>query len=202
MREIVLATKNRGKIREITEFLRDLGIVIYSLNDFPTASEVKEDGRDFRENALKKARYVAHLTDKPAMADDSGLEVKALGGKPGVLSARFAGEKVDDEENNRKLLEVLKGLPLEKRGASFRCVLALVEPSGKETLIEEACQGLILLESRGRGGFGYDPLFFFPPVNKTFAELTREEKNEVSHRGKALKKLKELLKSKIEVVSR
>ncbi|NIO03256.1 MAG: XTP/dITP diphosphatase [Proteobacteria bacterium] len=194
MREVVLATRNQGKIREITECLRDLDIVIYSLNDFPATSAVKEDGKNFRENALKKARYLADFTGKVALADDSGLEVEALGGKPGVLSARFAGDKASDQDNNKKLLEHLKGFPLGRRGASFRCVLALAEPSGQEIVIEETCQGVILLQERGGEGFGYDPLFFFPPLNKTFAELTREEKNQVSHRGKALRKLKEALR--------
>ncbi len=196
MREVVLATRNQGKIREITECLRDLDIVIYSLNDFPAASEVKEDGKNFRENALKKARYLADFTGKVALADDSGLEVEALGGKPGVLSARFAGGRASDQENNQKLLEALKGFSLERRRASFRCVLALAYPSGQEIVIEKTCQGVVLLQERGGGGFGYDPLFFFPPLNKTFAELTREEKNQVSHRGKALKRLKEILRAR------
>jgi XTP/dITP diphosphohydrolase len=196
MQEVVLATRNRGKIEEIKEVLTDVGLLIYSLNDFPGATRVEEDGRDFRENALKKARYTVHFTGKLAVADDSGLEVDALGGKPGVFSARFAGEMATDRENNRKLIEELEGLPQEGRGASFRCVLALVEPSGQEIVIEEECRGLIVHQERGAGGFGYDPLFFFPPLNKTFAELTREEKNRVSHRGKALKKLREILTDK------
>lgn len=193
MLEIVLATRNRGKIEEIAGYLKDEDILIYSLNDFPRAGKVKEDGKSFRENALKKARYVAKLTGRLAIADDSGLQVDALGGRPGVLSARFAGEKATDEENNEKLLKSLKGLPLERRGASFRCVLVLVEPSGRETVIEQECRGVIAREKRGSRGFGYDPLFFFPPLEKTFAQLTREEKNGVSHRGKALRKMKETL---------
>jgi XTP/dITP diphosphohydrolase len=196
MQEVVLATRNRGKIEEIKEVLTDVGLLIYSLNDFPGATRVEEDGRDFRENALKKARYTVHFTGKLAVADDSGLEVDALGGKPGVFSARFAGEMATDRENNRKLIEELEGLPQEGRGASFCCVLALVEPSGQEIVIEEECRGLIVHQERGAGGFGYDPLFFFPPLNKTFAELTREEKKRVSHRGKALKKLREILRHK------
>ncbi|NIQ38874.1 MAG: XTP/dITP diphosphatase [Proteobacteria bacterium] len=196
MREVVLATRNRGKIEEIKEVLTDVGVLVYSLNDFPDATTVEEDGRNFRENALKKARYAAQFTGKLAVADDSGLEVDALGGKPGVFSARFAGDMATDRENNRKLIEELKGLHQEARGASFRCVLALVEPSGQEIVIEEECRGLIVHQERGAGGFGYDPLFFFPPLNKTFAELTREEKNRVSHRGKALRKLREILTGK------
>lgn len=196
MLEVVLATRNRGKIKEIREYLKDKEIAIYSLNDFPDAPEVKEDGETFRENALKKARSVAYFTGKLAIADDSGLEVDALGGRPGVLSARFAGESATDDENNEKLLEALEGLSPEKRGASFHCVLALVEPSGQEIVIEEECRGTIGYQKRGRKGFGYDSLFFFPPLNRTFAELTQEKKNQVSHRGKALRRLRKIFKHK------
>jgi len=196
MLEVVLATRNQGKIEEIAAYLRDEDILIYSLNDFPNAGEVKEDGKTLQENALKKARYIAQLTNKAAIADDSGLEVDALDGKPGVLSARYAGDEANDDENNEKLLEELDGLPEQDRGASFRCVLVLVEPSGQETVIEEGCQGVITDRKRGEQGFGYDPLFFFPPLNATFAELTPEEKNQVSHRGKALRKLRDVLKRK------
>jgi XTP/dITP diphosphohydrolase len=195
--EVVLATRNHGKIREMTMVLEDEGIQVYSLNDFPGVTEVLEDGATFRENALKKARQVARLTGKLTVADDSGLEVSGLDGKPGVLSARYAGEGATDGENNEKLLEALEGLPKKKREASFRCVLALVDPSGGETVIEDECRGMILTERRGNRGFGYDPVFFFPPLDKTFAELTEAEKNRVSHRGKALRRLKEILKDKV-----
>ena len=194
MLEVVLATRNRGKIREIEIFLKDENIRVLSLNDFPEATEVDEEGETFRDNALRKARYAARLTQKLAVADDSGLEVDALDGDPGVFSARFAGEKATDDEKNDKLLHALKEVAPEKRGASFRCVLALVEPSGEHTVIEEACRGVILSEKRGRRGFGYDPLFFYPPYDRTFAELTGAEKNRVSHRGKALRKLREVLR--------
>ena len=177
--------------------LEDEGIQVYSLNDFPDVTEVLEDGATFRENALKKARQVARLTGKLTVADDSGLEVSGLAGRPGVLSARYAGEGATDDENNEKLLEELKGLPSEKRRASFRCALALVDPSGGEIVIEDECRGIILTARRGNRGFGYDPLFFFLPLNKTFAEMTGEEKNRVSHRGKALRRLKETLKDKV-----
>jgi len=196
MLEVVLATRNRGKIKEIAAYLKDEDVRLYSLNDFPGAMAVEEGEETFRANALKKARYTARFTNKLAFADDSGLEVDALDGKPGVLSARFAGEKATDDENNEKLLKALKGVPLERRGASFRCVLALVEPSGEEIVIEEACRGVIAHERRGSKGFGYDPFFFSPPLNKTFAEMIGEEKNGVSHRGKALRKLREILKHK------
>lgn len=200
MLEVVLATRNQGKIKEIAAYLKDEEIRIYSLDDFPRTAEVKEDGKTFRENALKKARHVANSTGKLTLADDSGLEVDALGGKPGVLSARYAGEKATDDEKNKKLLDALNGLPLERRGASFRCVFALVEPSGHEVIIEEACRGVIAPERRGDRGFGYDPLFFFPPLQRTFAELTAEEKNVFSHRGKALRRLREILKHKSQEV--
>jgi XTP/dITP diphosphohydrolase len=194
--EVVLATRNQGKIREIEAFLKNDDIRVLSLNDFPQAAEVNEKGKTFRENALRKARYAARLTQKLAVADDSGLEVDALDGKPGVFSARFAGENATDDENNEKLLHALKGVLPEKRGASFRCVLALAESLGKEMVIEEECRGVILAEKRGSKGFGYDPVFFFPPLNKTFAQLTKEEKNRVSHRGKALRRLREVLKER------
>ena len=196
MLEVIVASRNRGKVGEIATYLKDENILIYSLNDFPSLEEAKEDGKSFRENALKKARCVADSTGRLAVADDSGLEVDALKGKPGVHSARFAGEKATDDENNAKLLEALKGVPRKKRGASFRCALALVAPSGEEVIIEEECSGTILSQKRGDKGFGYDPLFFFPPLDKTFAELTREEKNRISHRGKALARLKEVLREK------
>ena len=194
MVEVVLATRNRGKIREIEVFLKNENIRVLPLNDFPEAAEVDEEGETFRDNALRKARYAARLTQKLAVADDSGLEVDALDGDPGVFSARFAGEKATDDENNDKLLHALKDVAPEKRGASFRCVLALVEPSGEDTIIEEECRGVILSEKRGHRGFGYDPLFFYPPFNRTFAELTGVEKNSVSHRGKALRRLREVLR--------
>ncbi|MBW2057766.1 MAG: XTP/dITP diphosphatase [Deltaproteobacteria bacterium] len=194
MSEIVLATRNRGKVREIKGCLEREGWRAYSLEDFPEVGEVEEKGDTFTENALSKARTVARLTGRPALADDSGLEVDALDGKPGVLSARFAGQGATDEENNEKLLELLEGVPPERRGASFRCVLAIVWPSGEERIIEEDCRGMITSERRGTGGFGYDPLFFFPPLGKTFAELDQDEKNRVSHRGKALRRLKDVLR--------
>ena len=194
MLEVVLATRNRGKIREIEAFLKNENIHVLSLNDFPEVLHVDEEGKTFRDNALRKARYAARLTQKLAIADDSGLEVDALDGHPGVFSARFAGEKATDPQNNDKLLHALRDVPSEKRGASFRCVLVLVEPSGEDTVIEEECRGVILSKKRGQRGFGYDPLFFYPPYDRTFAELTGAEKNRVSHRGKALRRLREVLR--------
>jgi len=194
MRKLVLATRNRDKVREIKRALEDLDIEILSLLDFPEMPEIVEDGKTFEENALKKARAVAQFTGLPALADDSGLEVDYLGGAPGVFSSRFAGEKATYEDNNLKLLELLRGVPLEKRRARFRCVLALV--NGESTqVVEGRCEGFITEEPRGEGGFGYDPIFYSPELGKTFAEVGSDLKNKVSHRGRALRKMKEVLKT-------
>jgi len=187
---LVLATRNEGKAKEIREALSGLEVDLLTLSDFP---EVHEDGATFSENAKKKALTVAKFTGLPALADDSGLEVDALGGMPGVRSARFAGEGADDDANNRKLLELLKGLPPERRTARFRCVLALAFPDGEVYTVEGTCEGLIAEEPAGEGGFGYDPLFLIPEEGRTFAQMTREEKNSLSHRGRALRKLREVL---------
>lgn len=191
----MVATKNRGKFREIEACLEGLGFKLLSLHDLPEELQLVEDEETFRANALKKAREVACRTGKLTVADDSGLEVEALGGLPGVRSARFAGEGASDEENNRKLLEMLRGVPLEQRRAAFRCVMAVVDPeTGSERVVEGSCRGIILERPRGRGGFGYDPLFFVPERGKTMAELPLEEKNLISHRGQALKALKGVLR--------
>ena len=171
------------------------GIQVISLDAFPEIPEIKEEGDSFRENALRKAREVARRSGMVTLADDSGLEVEALGGKPGVLSARFAGERASDRDNNRKLLQMLEGVPWERRRAAFRCVIACVDPSsGKEVVVEGSCEGVIGFEERGEGGFGYDPLFFIPELGKTMAELPLEVKNRLSHRGRALKALKSRLR--------
>ncbi|RKY59577.1 MAG: non-canonical purine NTP pyrophosphatase [Candidatus Latescibacterota bacterium] len=190
---LVLATRNEGKAKEIREALSGLEVDLLTLSDFPEVPEVHEDGATFSENAKKKALTVAKFTGLPALADDSGLEVDALGGMPGVRSARFAGEGADDDANNRKLLELLKGLPPERRTARFRCVLALAFPDGEVYTVEGTCEGLIAEEPAGEGGFGYDPLFLIPEEGRTFAQMTREEKNSLSHRGRALRKLREVL---------
>ncbi len=192
--ELFLATRNEGKIREIEELLKDCKISLTSLRDYPDAPEVVENGVAYRDNALKKARFFTGWMGKLTVADDSGLEVDHLEGKPGVFSARYAGDGGDDRENNRKLLRELRGIPLEKRGAVFRCVMALVTPRGDEEVVEGECRGQIALEERGERGFGYDPIFVIPRYGKTVAELSIAEKNRVSHRGKALRKLKNVLK--------
>jgi XTP/dITP diphosphohydrolase len=192
--ELFLATRNEGKIREIGELLKECETSLTSLRDYPDAPKVVEDGQSYRDNALKKARFLAKWTGKLTLADDSGLEVDYLKGKPGVLSARYAGSGADDRGNNRKLLRELKGVPPEKRGAVFRCVMALVAPWGDVEVVEGECRGQIGLEEKGERGFGYDPLFVIPRFGKTVAELTPAAKNRLSHRGKALRKLKKVLK--------
>ncbi|MFH2012094.1 MAG: XTP/dITP diphosphatase [Pseudomonadota bacterium] len=193
--EIILATSNEGKLREIKELIKGLNVKILSLKDIPNSPDIQECGSSFRENALIKSKAIASLTNKITIADDSGLEVDFLNGEPGVYSARFAGENANDDENNKKLLARLEGVPLSERGATFRCVIAVVNPEGKEDIVEGECKGIIQFEEKGNFGFGYDPLFFVPEYGKTFAELSPEIKNKISHRGKAIEKLKVVLKN-------
>lgn len=186
-RPIVLATRNEGKIREFVRLVSGFPVEIRSLQDFGPIPPVIEDGETFEENAVKKARHTARMIGLPAIADDSGLEVFALGGRPGVRSARYAGEGSTDQENNLKLLNELDG---EKdRKARFVCVLAIAVPQGPALIYEGFCEGQIAEEMRGNHGFGYDPLFYYPPLGRTFAEISSEEKNRVSHRGKAMSQL-------------
>jgi XTP/dITP diphosphohydrolase len=192
--EIVVATANSGKLEEIRESMEDTKVRIRSFMDFPPVPRIEEDGRTFLENALKKARTVARHTDRLTIADDSGLEVDYLQGEPGVHSARFAGAGASDADNNRKLLHHLEDVPWSQRGAVFRCVIALVDPRGKESWVEGAVRGVIGEQERGAQGFGYDPLFVMPEAGKTLAEFPLQEKNRISHRGKALTALKEVLK--------
>jgi XTP/dITP diphosphohydrolase len=196
MIDLLVATTNSGKFAETQAFLRNLPVDSFSLNDLQDPPVVAEDGRSFEENALKKARTLADWSGYPTLADDSGLEVDALHGKPGVMSARFSGVGADDAANNRTLLEKLIDVPKEKRTARFICVLALCAPrlhGGKQYTFGATCEGLIGFAAKGKNGFGYDPLFFFPPLNKTFGEMDQQTKITVSHRGKALKKLVEVL---------
>jgi XTP/dITP diphosphohydrolase len=188
---IVLATRNRGKTAEIRDFLKGFPVDIQDLNDFGPIPEVVEDGATFDDNAYKKASFISKVIGFPALADDSGLEVSALGGAPGVHSARYAGENASDEANNAKLLEALSGI--EDRSARFQCVLSLAVPTGAALTYEASCEGLILDQPRGNNGFGYDPLFYYPEMGKTFGEMTLEEKSRVSHRGKALMEFKQEL---------
>ncbi|MDP6560738.1 MAG: RdgB/HAM1 family non-canonical purine NTP pyrophosphatase, partial [Candidatus Binatia bacterium] len=183
MGEIVLASRNRGKIREIQEFLKHLKLNVLSLHDFPDLPELPEEGETYQENAYQKACLAAEWTRKAALADDSGLEVEALGGAPGVRSARFLGEKTPQEWKNRRLLKLLEGVPPEGRGARFVCVLAIVTPEGSKFLCEGVCSGRVAHDMRGEGGFGYDPIFFLPSYRATMAELDIFPKNRISHRG-------------------
>ena len=173
--------------------MKGLGLRILSLVDFSDIPEIEENGRTFTENALKKARFYSTYFDQLTLADDSGLEVKTLEGMPGVHSARYAGERASPQENNRKLLREMGGIPSSKRGARFRCVMALVSPDGKESVTEGVCSGRIGFREVGKKGFGYDPLFILPNYGKTMAQLSIEEKNRISHRGKALRKMRKLL---------
>lgn len=186
---LVLATRNAGKTREIKEFLGDFPVEIKNLDDFGRIPSVEEDGATFDENAYKKASFTAKILGLPALADDSGLEVEALGGAPGVHSARYAGQSATDAENNAKLLRKMEGKT--NRAAAFTCVISIAVPSGAALTYEARCEGLIAEVPAGENGFGYDPLFYCPPLNRTFAQLSAEEKNRVSHRGKALAGLKE-----------
>jgi XTP/dITP diphosphohydrolase len=187
--KILLATHNLGKAKEIKKMLPDLPLQIFTLADLVTCPPVEETGSTFLENALLKAQAAALFSEYPVLADDSGLEVDALGGQPGVYSARFAGEASSDLVNNLKLLELLKDVPPEKRGARFKCALVLITPRGKIYSVEGICPGVILEELKGSGGFGYDPLFYIPQLKKTMAELGVEEKNKISHRGQAWRKM-------------
>ncbi len=183
---VVIASKNDHKAKEIRQLLCGLAVEVLSLRDFPQAPDVVEDGATFAANAMKKARAIAEFTGLTTLADDSGLEVDYLGGRPGVYSARFAGESATDGENNAKLLELMRGVPMESRTARFRCSIALVSQFGHTRWVDGICPGFILTEEKGAGGFGYDPLFQVPGLGKTFAELPDGEKNKISHRGRAL----------------
>jgi len=191
----MIATRNKGKIREIREALNGLDLRIYALSDFPNVPNIEEDGKNFTENALKKARFYSKYFEMMTVADDSGLEVDSLKGLPGIYSARYAGEGASSQANNQKLLSALEGVPVSKRGAKFKCLLAMVSPDGKEAIAEGSCNGSIGFREKGKRGFGYDPLFILPKYGKTMAQLSLEEKNKISHRGKALRKIRKLMKS-------
>jgi len=186
---LVIATKNQGKIIEIRDLLTRFAVKLRSLDDFGPIPEVEEDAKTFDENAYKKASFTAKILGIPALADDSGLMVESLEGVPGVFSARYAGEHATDEQRIAKLLKALKGKT--DRQAAFECVLSIAVPSGPALTYEGRCEGLIAEQPAGQNGFGYDPIFFYPPLNKTFAQMTLEEKSQVSHRGKALNELKQ-----------
>lgn len=190
---LVLATLNRAKARELAALLGDVPFEIQPLADVPGAALPEEGDRSYAENALAKARAAARLTGARALADDSGLEVDALGGGPGVLSARFGGPGLDDAGRAAHLLERLRGVSAARRTARYRCVVAVAEPGGRAEVVEGVVEGVIAEAPRGAGGFGYDPVFVYPPLGRTFAELTPAEKDAVSHRGRALRAARPLL---------
>ncbi len=194
MTAIIAASRNPKKIREMEDITREFGMTIISRDEvgLPT-TEIEEDGDTFEENSYKKAFEIMKISGCPTIADDSGLEVDYLDGAPGVYSARFAGEECDEKENNKKLLTLLKGVPTEKRGARFVSVITLIFPDGRALVARGETNGVLLDEERGTGGFGYDPLFVPEGKEVTYSELTAEQKNQISHRGKALQTLKELL---------
>jgi len=190
---LVLATLNRGKARELIALLGDLPFEVRALVDYPGAVSPEENETTYRGNALLKARAAARLTGEWSLGDDSGLEVDALGGAPGLHSARYGGAALDDAGRCTLLLHALRDVPDDRRTARFRCVIAIVDPSGREWIVEGVAEGTITRESRGAGGFGYDPLFYYPPLGKTFAELTDAEKSGVSHRGCAAAEARRVL---------
>jgi len=197
--KLVIATANQGKLKEIkllinSSFKNKNSIEVLSLSDYPDLPDIIEDGKTFKENAAKKAKFVAAATGCIALADDSGLEVDYLKGAPGVHSARFAGKAQNDQANIEKLLRLMEGVPMERRTACFRCVIAIVTPKEQLFTAEGTCHGFICLIPRGKKGFGYDPIFYVPRHNKTFAELELEVKNKISHRARALTKAIDILK--------
>jgi XTP/dITP diphosphohydrolase len=185
--EIVIASKNLDKIREMQEILGE-GVNLISLSSLSLDIDVAENGTSYRENAIKKATAVSSISKKPALSDDSGLEIEALNGSPGVLSARFGGD-VDYSRKNQMILNLLSKFPAEKREARYVCVVCLAYPDGRIQTAEGIVEGVIALEPKGCGGFGYDPIFYYPQLKKTFAEISPEEKNAVSHRAVALRKI-------------
>lgn len=202
MIELLVATTNRGKFAEIQSCLQHLPLKILPLQSLCNFPIIVEDGASYEENALKKARTLTEYTGCLTLADDSGLEVDALNGAPGIHSARYGGADANDARNNEKLLQALEGVPEEKRTARFVCVLALCVPTSlgkKERTVRESCEGLIALSLKGESGFGYDPLFFYPAFGRTFGEIDRETKATVSHRGKALKRFAQILPSVVDL---
>jgi len=193
MNELVVATKNKKKLKEIKEILRDLKLKITSLSDYKDLPRIIENGRTFKENAIKKALKIAQATGKLTLGEDSGLCVAALKGRPGIYSSRFAGREKNDLKNNLKLVRLLEGLPLAKRKAHYYCAVALADQDGLVGATEGRCAGIIGLQLKGHSGFGYDPLFVIPKYKKTFAQLGLRIKHQMSHRFRALFKAKKII---------
>jgi XTP/dITP diphosphohydrolase len=193
VREIIIATKNAGKVKDFETLFSPKGFKVKSLLDFPEIEDVEETGVTFAENATLKAEAISSALNKPVIADDSGLAIDALNGEPGVYSARYAGENKDDNANIEKVLQKLNDVPFEKRTARFHCALAIAVPGKRTEIVEGTCEGHILEEKRGENGFGYDPIFFVEKWRCSMAELTKEQKNQISHRANALKRLAPLI---------
>ena len=194
---IILATNNKAKVKEISEMMSGSDITFESLADAGINVEVEETGTTFEENALLKAREICKLSGKPTISDDSGLEIDALDGAPGIYSSRFMGEDTSYDIKNNALIEKLENVADTDRTARFRCCMALVLPDGREFVTEGAMEGIIAREPKGINGFGYDPILFIPEYNRTSAELSSEEKNNISHRGEALRKMIEVIKKEL-----
>ncbi len=194
MKKIIFATKNKGKFKELKSlfFENQLNFELISLNDLEDVPEIYENGKSFKENAYIKARTIFDKYKIPVIGDDSGIIAEALGNEPGIYSARYAGENATDEENNKKLIKMLKNF--DNKNAFFQCVLCFIDKNGKEYYTEGKCKGIIIDTPRGENGFGYDPIFYIPELGKTIAELNMSEKNKISHRAKAFNNLVKLLK--------
>jgi len=192
-KEIVIATRNEKKRKELQALLKSLRVRPLSLKAFDRIPKIKEDGKTFEANAVKKALTVSRFTDKLVLADDSGLEVEALGRRPGIYSARFSGKDATDTKNIRKLLRMMEDIPKSRRKARFRCCIAIAKKGVLLKVINGECKGVIGFEGKGRFGFGYDPVFITPRYGRTFAQLGTPFKNKISHRAKALKKAKKLI---------
>jgi len=193
VRALVLATQNEDKRRELEQLMQDVPVRVRSLAEFPKSPTVVEDGKTFKANAEKKARVYSKRTRSLVLADDSGLSVRVLGGQPGVYSARFAGARCSYEDNNRKLLRLLRAVPSPKRRATFVCVMSVFDNGRKIGTVRGECEGRVTFMEKGAGGFGYDPVFAPKGSAKTYAELSVAEKNRISHRGKALQKAKRVV---------
>ncbi len=198
-RRIIFATGNEGKMKEIRLILEDLGLEILSMKEAGIQAEIREDGSSFEENAVIKARAVMELSGSIVLADDSGLEVDYLNKEPGIYSARYLGEDTSYHVKNRSLIDRLEGVPDEKRTARFVCAIAAALPDGRVLTTRRTMEGIIGYEERGEGGFGYDPIFYLPEYGCSTAELSMEKKNELSHRGKALRAMKEMLREALEL---
>lgn len=196
MKTIIIATKNKGKVKDFEEMFSQYNIQVKSLYDFPEIEDVKETGKTFEENAKLKAEEICKVVGQPVLADDSGLMIDALDGRPGVYSARYAGEEKSDQKNIEKVLQELKGVEDSERTARFYCALAVATPNEETVLVSGTCDGKITEVPTGENGFGYDPVFYLEEKDKTMAQLTKEEKNQISHRANALNKLELVIKEK------